>query len=217
MKSRCSDVIRFRQTQADSVPSEFPSGSTRSHGSFATFQKQSCSNWTKTATRSRGPTSPRKSRRLFPAVLLSSKTMKGKRSERKSRDVWPNDKCMSSMFCRSVTSSDLVICSDALRSLQNALPQWHTHSTVSGDQTGLGLAHEERQARIASNGKGRASNEDGAVSGQAGNEQDGKYGILLYAGEVRLMVLFCRSFRLLRFAGSCSCCCFHDSGCRDQG
>jgi hypothetical protein len=71
----------------------------------------------------------------------------------------------------------------ARRSLQNALPQWHTHSTVSGDQTGLGLAHEERQARIASNGKGRANNED-IGSGQAGNEQDGKHGILLYTAEV---------------------------------
>ncbi|GHJ86193.1 hypothetical protein NliqN6_2595 [Naganishia liquefaciens] len=58
--------------------------------------------------------------------------------------------------------------------LQNALPQWHTHSTVSGDQTGLGLAHAERQARLASNGKGRVSNEGGTGlgDGQAGAEQD---------------------------------------------
>lgn len=60
--------------------------------------------------------------------------------------------------------------------MQNALPQWHTHSTISGDQTGLGLAHEERQARIASNGKGRAANGDvtGHADGAAGTEQDGR-------------------------------------------
>lgn len=60
--------------------------------------------------------------------------------------------------------------------MQNALPQWHTHSTISGDQTGLGLAHEERQARIASNGKGRAANGDdtGHAYGAAGTEQDGR-------------------------------------------
>ena len=65
--------------------------------------------------------------------------------------------------------------------LQNALPQWHTHSTVSGDQTGLGLAHAERQARLASNGKGRVSNEGGTGlgDGQAGAEQDGKCDELL--------------------------------------
>ncbi|KAJ9104170.1 hypothetical protein QFC20_004607 [Naganishia adeliensis] len=58
--------------------------------------------------------------------------------------------------------------------MQNALPLWHTHSTISGDQTGLGLAHEERQARIASNGKGRATNGDdaGHADGAAGTEQD---------------------------------------------
>ncbi|KAI5455338.1 hypothetical protein NCC49_000152 [Naganishia albida] len=58
--------------------------------------------------------------------------------------------------------------------MQNALPQWHTHSTISGDQTGLGLAHEERQARIASNGKGRATNgvDAGLAEGVGGNEQD---------------------------------------------
>lgn len=66
---------------------------------------------------------------------------------------------------------------NALSRLQNALPQWHTHSTVSGDQTGLGLAHAERQARLASDGKGRASNEDGSGlgTGQAGPEQDGEW------------------------------------------
>lgn len=60
--------------------------------------------------------------------------------------------------------------------MQNALPQWHTHSTISGDQTGLGLAHDERQARIASNGKGRAANgaEAGLAEGAGGTEQDGK-------------------------------------------
>jgi hypothetical protein len=60
--------------------------------------------------------------------------------------------------------------------MQNALPQWHTHSTISGDQTGLGLAHDERQARIASNGKGRAANgaDAGLAEGAGGNEQDGK-------------------------------------------
>ncbi len=30
---------------------------------------------------------------------------------------------------------------------QNVLPVWHTHSTISGEQTSLGLAHAEKEAK----------------------------------------------------------------------
>ncbi|KAJ9104357.1 hypothetical protein QFC19_003999 [Naganishia cerealis] len=60
--------------------------------------------------------------------------------------------------------------------MQNALPVWHTHSTISGDQTGLGMEHELRQARVATNGQGRAGMgaDGGAAGGRNGalGEQD---------------------------------------------
>ncbi|KAJ9123166.1 hypothetical protein QFC22_001359 [Naganishia vaughanmartiniae] len=52
--------------------------------------------------------------------------------------------------------------------MQNALPVWHTHSTISGDQTGLGISHELlRQSRAPNGGQGRTG------SGLAAGADDG--------------------------------------------
>ncbi|KAJ9124546.1 hypothetical protein QFC24_003338 [Naganishia onofrii] len=59
--------------------------------------------------------------------------------------------------------------------MQNALPVWHTHSTISGDQTGLGISHELlRQSRAPNGGQNRSGNGAGGVSGvdEGGAEQD---------------------------------------------
>lgn len=60
--------------------------------------------------------------------------------------------------------------------MQNALPVWHTHSTISGDQTGLGISHELLRQSRAPNSQSRtgtgAAGADGGASGE-GVEQDG--------------------------------------------
>jgi len=37
-------------------------------------------------------------------------------------------------------------------SVQNALPVWHTHSTVTGTATALGISNQARQAALQANG-----------------------------------------------------------------
>ncbi|KAJ9107590.1 hypothetical protein QFC21_001049 [Naganishia friedmannii] len=49
--------------------------------------------------------------------------------------------------------------------MQNALPVWHTHSTISGDQTGLGISHELLRQSRAPNPQGRTGNGAGGIDG----------------------------------------------------
>lgn len=56
----------------------------------------------------------------------------------------------------------------------NTLPMWHTHSTVSGAQTALGMSHEERNAKSAETMKRLEAEAAGKANGAEEDAGEGR-------------------------------------------